>query len=87
MIHPAVNLAEGHRYLVVLRHLRRADGTVIASCADAFPCTGGPAYAAHLRDVVARARRWASGRPGSTPPGTSPWPAPATSRPGPGHAG
>jgi hypothetical protein len=30
ILRPAVNLTEGHRYIVALRHLRRADGTVIA---------------------------------------------------------
>ena len=29
MIHPAQNLAEGHRYIVALRHLKDADGNVI----------------------------------------------------------
>ena len=35
VIHPAKNLEEGRRYIVALRHLRRADGTLIPA-PDAF---------------------------------------------------
>src|SRR3954447_14335026 len=35
VIHPERNLAEGHRYIVALRDLRRADGTLIPA-SDAF---------------------------------------------------
>src|SRR3954471_19815845 len=35
VIHPERNLAEGHRYIVALRDLRRADGTAIPA-SDAF---------------------------------------------------
>ncbi|HEY6430197.1 MAG TPA: hypothetical protein VIX84_23450, partial [Acidimicrobiales bacterium] len=68
MIHPARNLAEGHRYLVALRDLRRADGSSIApgtafasvlrssasaSASAPAPASGlSAAYAAHLREVV-----------------------------------
>jgi hypothetical protein len=38
MIHPAVNLADGHRYIVALRHLVKDDGTV------AQPSTAFAAY-------------------------------------------
>ena len=47
-IHPAKNLREGRRYIVVLRHLRRADGSRIAA---------SPAFAA-LRDGRQRSRRY-----------------------------
>ncbi|MBA2280448.1 MAG: hypothetical protein H0W25_04310 [Acidimicrobiia bacterium] len=43
VLRPAVNLAEGHRYIVALRRLRDAGGAVIAA---------GPAFAAH-RDGTA----------------------------------
>jgi hypothetical protein len=47
-IHPAKNLREGRRYVVVLRDLRRADGSHIAAA---------PAFAA-LRDGRQRSRRY-----------------------------
>ena len=52
ILRPAVNLLEGHRYIVALRNLRRADGSLIPA---------GPAFAA-FRDgtpvsPVAEARR------------------------------
>jgi hypothetical protein len=43
VLRPAVNLAEGHRYIVALRDLRTADGATIPA---------GPAFAAH-RDGTA----------------------------------
>jgi hypothetical protein len=60
MIHPARNLADGHRYLVALRDLRRADGssiapgTAFASVLESSSSAPGlsAAYAAHLRKVV-----------------------------------
>ncbi|HEU4979088.1 MAG TPA: hypothetical protein VFT42_09365 [Solirubrobacteraceae bacterium] len=53
VIHPGVNLAEGHRYIVALRDLRRADGSLIPA---------SPAFAAY-RDGKAtgpRARHFRS---------------------------
>jgi hypothetical protein len=44
VLHPAKNLAEGHRYVVALRNLRRADGTHIAA----------PASFRAYRDATAR---------------------------------
>jgi len=44
ILRPAVNLEEGHRYIVALRNLRRADGSVIAA---------GPAFAAYRDGTVA----------------------------------
>lgn len=68
MIHPARNLTEGDRYLVALRDLKTADGTLIQPAAafgdvlhSSTTVAGGgsglsggipPAYADHLRGVV-----------------------------------
>lgn len=66
IIHPARNLAEGHRYLVALRDLKRADGSSIvpnsffASVlnASSLPSDGiHAAYASHLRTVVSALHR------------------------------
>src|SRR6185312_6725083 len=61
VIHPARNLAEGHRYLVALRHLKASDGSSIApsagfaavlSSSTTSPPGLRPSYEAHLRSVV-----------------------------------
>jgi hypothetical protein len=64
IIHPARNLAEGHRYLVALRDLKQADGSIIApgtpfaSVLGSSNSTAASAsYAAHLRGVVRELRR------------------------------
>lgn len=44
ILRPAVNLEEGHRYIVALRNLRRADGSVIPA---------GPTFSAHRDGTVA----------------------------------
>jgi hypothetical protein len=58
VLHPAKNLAEGRRYLVALRGLRRADGTKIEA-GDAFRrVRDGEARDAHLEDVLDRLQRF-----------------------------
>ena len=56
VIHPAKNLLEGHRYIVALRNLRRADGTVIPA-PDSFRAyrdrTATDARAAHMESLFA----------------------------------
>src|SRR3954466_15892921 len=58
LIRPAKNLAEGHRYIVALRHMRRADGSEIPPPAafkalrDGSP-DADPGRAAHYEDLFA----------------------------------
>jgi hypothetical protein len=55
VIHPGKNLAEGHRFIVALRDLRRADGSVIPPPASFVPYRDGTATdarAAHFRSIL-----------------------------------
>jgi hypothetical protein len=58
LIRPGKNLAEGHRYIVALRHVRRADGSEIApppafkALRDGSP-TADPGRVAHYEDLFA----------------------------------
>ena len=65
IVHPARNLAEGHRYLVAFRDLKRSDGSAIAP-GPAFESVLGTGtasatlsahYLSHLRAVVDELRR------------------------------
>ncbi len=67
IIHPARNLAEGHRYLVALRDLKRADGSSItpnsffASVLSSSSLRSDgihAAYASYLRTVVSALHRY-----------------------------
>lgn len=91
IIHPAPNLVEGHRYIVVLRDLKTArDAAIGPSPAFAAALLGAPyhfppnvaplptAYATHLKRVLATPPGPAFRRGVSTSPGTSPWPAART---------
>jgi hypothetical protein len=62
LIHPAKNLKEGHRYIVALRNLRSADGTLLQASPyfriyrDKLP-TNAPAVEArrpHMEDIFSR---------------------------------
>ena len=55
VIHPGKNLAEGHRYIVALRDLRKADGSVIPAPGSFVPYRDGTATdarAAHFRSIL-----------------------------------
>src|SRR4051794_30726000 len=58
MIHPAVNFADGHRYIVALRHLRTDTGTIAQPAAafkayrDGHAAAGDP-RTAHMENIFA----------------------------------
>src|SRR4051812_46695337 len=60
VIHPERNFEEGHRYIVALRDLRRADGSVIPA-SDAFKAyrdgTATDARTAHFESIFSSLRR------------------------------
>ena len=68
MIHPAVNLTDGHRYIVALRHLVTDDGHTLAQPSAAFkayrdgtaPATD--ARAAHMENIFATLKQAGWGR-------------------------
>ena len=60
LIHPAVNFREGHRYIVALRRLRRADGSIIpAASTSRSPISTCPsAIARKAKSGCARPWHW-----------------------------
>ena len=57
VLHPAKNLEEGHRYIVALRNLRRADGTIIQPSAAFRAARDGERTDSHMESIFRTLRR------------------------------